>query len=155
MTSFIGLLAVCTRIQAIGSSIKDRGKKAANFAVLRETKMPALLTENLFIDHPQDAALLKDAAFREKLARGHVTGMAKAFSLKKKEPVGSQPVGSPGPSVPSGPFPDVPPDHWAADAIRIVKEAGLMTGREDGTFGPNELVTRAQLAVILSRLLDK
>lgn len=71
-------------IQAVGAGIKDRGKKAANFAVLRETKMPAILTENLFIDNAKDAALLKDAAFREKLARGHVIGMEKAFGLKKK-----------------------------------------------------------------------
>ena len=131
-------------IAAVGAGIKDRGKKTANFAVLRETKMPALLTENLFIDHAQDAARLKDAAFREKLARGHVIGMEKAFGLKRKaQPAQSKP----------GPFVDVPADHWAAEAIRIVRDAGLMTGREDGTFGPNEPVTRAQLAVILSRLI--
>lgn len=71
-------------IQAIDSGIKDRGKKAANFAVLRETKMPALLTENLFIDNAKDAAKLKDQAFLEKLARGHVVGLEKALGLKKK-----------------------------------------------------------------------
>lgn len=107
--------------------------------------MPALLTENLFIDHAQDAARLKDPAFREKLARGHVIGMEKAFGLKRK----AQPV-----QPQAGPFPDVPADHWAADAIRIVKEAGLMTGRADGTFGPNEPVTRAQMAAILSRMMQ-
>jgi len=138
-------------IAAVGAGIKDRGKKAANFAVLRETKMPALLTENMFIDHAQDAVLLKEPSFREKLARGHVLGLEKAFGLKKKGSPGS--TTSSGTSVPTGPFVDVPPDHWAADAIRIVKEAGLMTGREDGTFGPNDPVTRAQLAAILARLM--
>ena len=132
-------------MRTIGAIVKDRGKKAANFAVLRETKMPALLTENLFIDNAKDAALLKDPAFLDKLARGHVLGLEKALGLKKKVQQSSQ-------SKP-GPFRDVPNDHWAADAIWKVKEAGLMTGREDGTFGPNEPVTRAQLAVILSRLI--
>lgn len=129
-------------IRAAG--VTDRGKKAANFVVLRETKMPALLTENLFIDNAQDAARLKDPAFREKLARGHVVGLEKAFGLKKKA---AQPK--------PGPFPDVPADHWAAEAIRAVREAGLMTGKADGTFGPNEPVTRAQLAAILVRLMQK
>jgi len=131
--------------------VKDRGKKTANFAVLRETKMPALLTENMFIDHAQDAVLLKEPSFREKLARGHVLGLEKAFGLKKKETPGS--TTSSGTSVPTGPFVDVPPDHWAAEAIRFVKDAGLMTGREDGTFGPNEPGTRAQMATILAKLL--
>lgn len=124
--------------------VRDRGKKTANFAVLRETQMPALLTENLFIDHPQDAARLNDATFREALARAHVSGMEKALGLKRKE----QPVRS-------GPFPDVPSDHWAAEAIRFVKDAGFMTGRPDGSFGPNEPVTRAQMAVILEKLFKQ
>src|SRR5690606_27435986 len=62
-----------------------RGKKAANFAVLRETRMPAVLTENLFIDNASDAKLLKDPAFLDRIARGHVEGIAKAFGLKKKQ----------------------------------------------------------------------
>ncbi|MFB4258962.1 N-acetylmuramoyl-L-alanine amidase [Shouchella clausii] len=62
--------------------VRDRGKKDANFAVLRLTKMPAILTENLFIDNTHDAKLLKDAAFLKKVARGHVEGFAKAFKLK-------------------------------------------------------------------------
>jgi len=37
---------------------KDRGLKRSNFAVLRETKMPAILLENLFIDNSIDAAFL-------------------------------------------------------------------------------------------------
>jgi len=64
--------------------VRDRGKKTANFAVLRETKMPALLTENLFIDNAQDATKLKDKEFLEKLAWGHVVGLEKALDLKKK-----------------------------------------------------------------------
>lgn len=61
---------------------KDRGKKTANFAVVRQSKMPAVLTENLFIDHKGDAAKLKDDAFLDKLAQGHVNGLIKAFNLK-------------------------------------------------------------------------
>lgn len=34
-----------------GKGVKDRGKKSANFSVLRGTKVAAILTENLFIDN--------------------------------------------------------------------------------------------------------
>lgn len=63
--------------------VRDRGKKDANFAVLRETRMPAILTENLFLDHSNDAVLLKDSSFLQLIARGHVTGLEQAFHLEK------------------------------------------------------------------------
>lgn len=47
--------------------------------------MPAILTEVLFIDNPIEAARLKDSVFLEKVARGHATGIAKAFGLKPKQ----------------------------------------------------------------------
>lgn len=65
--------------------LRDRGKKRANFHVLRESNMPAVLTENGFIDNSSDAAKLKSAAFITSLARGHVNGIVKAFGLKPKK----------------------------------------------------------------------
>lgn len=64
--------------------VKDRGKKRANYAVLRLTKMPAILTENLFIDNQNDNKLLKQDDFIDKIALGHVNGLVKAFGLKQK-----------------------------------------------------------------------
>jgi N-acetylmuramoyl-L-alanine amidase len=72
-----------TIIKQVG--FKDRGKKQADFHVLRNTKMPAVLTENGFIDTLQDSDRLKDPEFIRKLARGHVFGLAKALGLKKKD----------------------------------------------------------------------
>lgn len=65
--------------------VTDRGKKSANYAVLRLTKMPALLTEVLFIDRATDATMLKNSAFLEQVALGHAIGVAKALGLKRKE----------------------------------------------------------------------
>ncbi|UQX52276.1 N-acetylmuramoyl-L-alanine amidase [Cytobacillus pseudoceanisediminis] len=62
----------------------DRGKKQADFHMLRESAMPALLTENGFIDNANDAAKLKSSTFIENLARGHVNGIVKCFNLSKK-----------------------------------------------------------------------
>lgn len=49
-------------------------------------------------------------------------------------------------------FWDVKKGHWAEHDIKQVAEDGLMVGFEDGSFKPNEPVTRAQLAVIINRL---
>ena len=63
------------------ASVTDRGKKTANFHVLRETAMPAILTENLFIDRAYDASLLKRADFLAATARGHAVGIARHLGL--------------------------------------------------------------------------
>ncbi|MRG88346.1 N-acetylmuramoyl-L-alanine amidase [Salinibacillus xinjiangensis] len=64
--------------------LSDRGQKKANFHVLRETTMSALLTENGFIDNRQDAALISDPSWRQDVAQGHVNGLARAFQLERK-----------------------------------------------------------------------
>lgn len=119
----------------------NRGKKRGNLAVLRHSNMPAILTESGFIDNANDAQLLKQSAFIDKIAQGHVNGLVKIFELKKKVTAT--------PTPPAGPFKDVPSDHWAVDAIKYVKDNGLMSGHTDGTFKPNEPVTRAQLAQVI------
>ncbi|MFB6473036.1 N-acetylmuramoyl-L-alanine amidase [Paenibacillus glucanolyticus] len=65
--------------------IIDRGQKAKNLHMCRESRMPAVLTENLFIDVASDAAKLKRHEVIEALIEGHVKGIAKYLGLKKKE----------------------------------------------------------------------
>lgn len=81
------------------NGLTDRGQKKANFHVLRESSMNALLSENGFITNTHDAALMKQASWLEKVAQGHVNGLAKAFNLKLK------PNPAPVPSTPSNPVP--------------------------------------------------
>lgn len=75
-----------TVMSAIGGKygVRDRGKKRANFHVLRETAMPAVLLENLFIDHSSDLNLLNSATFINDLSKAIGEGIAKAFSLSGK-----------------------------------------------------------------------
>ncbi|WP_143286936.1 LysM peptidoglycan-binding domain-containing protein, partial [Caenibacillus caldisaponilyticus] len=54
---------------------------------LRESAMPALLTENGFIDNASDAAKMKSSFWLDKVARGHVNGLALAFNLQKNTAV--------------------------------------------------------------------
>jgi N-acetylmuramoyl-L-alanine amidase len=64
-------------------NITDRGKKRANFAVLRETNMPSILTENLFIDTP-DSTYLKNKEFLKAIGEAHARGVAKFLGLPTK-----------------------------------------------------------------------
>ena len=60
-------------------------------------------------------------------------------------------VGSPEPAALPA-FPDVPDDAWFTDAVAWAEENGITTGFPDGTFRPDEPVTRGQLATFLLRL---
>ncbi|MCM3586546.1 N-acetylmuramoyl-L-alanine amidase [Mesobacillus maritimus] len=73
------------------NQLPNRGKKKADYHVLRESSMDALLTENGFIDNAQDAALMKQSSWRQKVAQAHANGIAKAFNLKHKESGGTDP----------------------------------------------------------------
>lgn len=53
------------------------------------------------------------------------------------------------PSAPS--FPDVAPDAWYAPGVTWAAEAGLVKGYDDGRFGPEDPITREQLATLLFR----
>jgi hypothetical protein len=52
-----------------------------------------------------------------------------------------------------GVFTDVLPAHWASDYINAIKEAGITTGYGDGTYGPEDPVSRDQMAVFIIRAL--
>lgn len=54
---------------------KDLGTLQANFAVLRLTRMPAILVELAFISNPYEAKLLSTEAFRENCAIGIANGI--------------------------------------------------------------------------------
>src|SRR5699024_5783382 len=63
---------------------RDRGKKGANFHVLRESAMYGGLTENGFIDHSTDAEKLKSDALLNQIASGHASVLAWAIGLKRR-----------------------------------------------------------------------
>jgi len=64
----------------------NRGKKTANFQVLRQTRMSAILVEHGFITNPQDAELLKQGDFREKLVEAMEHGIVLALNLRIEAP---------------------------------------------------------------------
>lgn len=50
-------------------------------------------------------------------------------------------------------FTDVPPGHWAAEAVYDLAREGIVEGFPDGTFRGNEPLTRYQMAMMIWRLL--
>ncbi|UOQ93426.1 N-acetylmuramoyl-L-alanine amidase [Halobacillus shinanisalinarum] len=65
-----------------GTHQNYRGIKEANFHVLRETHMIAVLTENGFMDHPDEAFLMLDRDFQREVAIEHAKGICDYFNVR-------------------------------------------------------------------------
>lgn len=64
--------------------ITNRGKKKANFWVVRKTNMKAILLEILFISNKKENSLLRDSKFKQACAEAIAAGIAEVEGLKKK-----------------------------------------------------------------------
>ena len=51
-------------------------------------------------------------------------------------------------------FTDLPSSHWAYSAVQDMVSKGVLTGFEDGTFRPNDAVTREQFAKVMVLALN-
>lgn len=78
-------------LKKYGLGAHGEDKKRANLAVVRETKMPAILTEMCFIDS-NDANLLKKDEFLQEMAAAYAQGVAKFLGLKAKDQITSESV---------------------------------------------------------------
>lgn len=70
---------------------KDRGKKKANFHVLREFDGASVLVELGFVSNAKDAGLLKDNSFLLQNAEALAAGIAAFFGVKKRQEI-SKPI---------------------------------------------------------------
>lgn len=116
----------------------DRGRKKANFAVLRESHMPSVLLENLFIDTKSNVTKLSDPRFREQIAGAIAGGVIKALKLQ-----GSVPTPTPQPTT--------LPEHWANPYFQKLVKAGLVQEQHN----LDSSVTWGEMSSVLAKLLDK
>lgn len=52
-------------------------------------------------------------------------------------------------------FSDVSEDHWAHNYILALYETGLVAGYGDGTFGPENNITRAEVMTVMNKILGR
>jgi uncharacterized repeat protein (TIGR01451 family)/CSLREA domain-containing protein len=85
----------------------------------------------------------EDDTFRPEAAVSRLEFAVMVTRLLKLAPADQQPTFTDGSSVPD----------WARDQVAAAVQAGIITGRPDGTFDPTAPVTRAEVAVMLVRAL--
>jgi len=155
-----GILGVLTaETGAVSRGIKDdadwRPSSDPNWTggmgVLRYFPGPAVLLELLFISNPQEEKLLSSPEFQQKCAHAIACGVLDFINSWKK--------GNPGVSSSSQaiePFPDLSPNLWEGKARKMaltLRDLGIITGYEDGTFRPNQPITRMEAASLIYRAL--
>ncbi|MCL2569431.1 MAG: S-layer homology domain-containing protein [Oscillospiraceae bacterium] len=52
------------------------------------------------------------------------------------------------------PFSDVAPQNWFNNAISTMTNADIFTGLPNGTFAPNQTITRAEMTAVIVRFMD-
>lgn len=93
----------------------DRGVKFARFYVLRNTAMPAALTELGFIRNPEDASALALDRVRQATAQAIADAVAEYFSLPALAP---QPAPQAGPAAPAAGTPILGPAQATAEQAK-------------------------------------
>jgi N-acetylmuramoyl-L-alanine amidase len=94
-------LAFATAVQGsvVGAlKVTDRGVKVGRYAVIRQTRCPAVLVEGGFINNPKQAKLISRPAYRDKLAEAIAQGVAdyqRQRTLELKKPKLAQVVSQP------------------------------------------------------------
>ncbi|MGE7828952.1 N-acetylmuramoyl-L-alanine amidase [Paenibacillus sp. NPDC093718] len=112
-----------------------------NFHMVRETSMPSILVEHAFMTNTEDLQRLQSDSFRRKCAEVAAKAICEYCGVNYKEGDTSDMT-----------FKDTK-GHWAEQAIETVAERRIMGGFSDGTFRPNEPMTRAQMAKVVSDIL--
>jgi hypothetical protein len=73
--------------------------------------------------------------------------------LSRLDGVGGTSVTGGTPPGVGGGFPDVPPGQWYSQAVAWASQNGIVGGHDDGTFGPDQPITREQMCAIFLRYL--
>lgn len=132
---------------------------------MRQKKMPLLVLLTIiilltFILAPAVAANIKPGSFEDPvLTKSYLDSFLNNFFKQKKEQINQldrqlneleKKVARLEASLVLPPFPDIE-GHWAYATITYLHRQDIVGGFEDGTFKPNNTVTRAQLATMLVR----
>ena len=100
---------------------------------------------NPFVSTMYEAGAIKDSEdyFRpnEPITRAELAVMAAQFATSK--------------AAKASTFSDVSKKHWAADEIALIQKMGWISGYPDGTFRPDNNITRAEAMAIINHMLER
>jgi N-acetylmuramoyl-L-alanine amidase len=113
-------------IKATG--LADRGVKSADYYVLRETRMTAILIECGFMTNRVEAELLKSDEYRRKCASAIVRGIVETYGLRPKQ--------------------QQPAKDWKQESVEWLHSVGLT----DTVRDPDTVPTWAELGAVLRKL---
>lgn len=133
-----------------GYGIPNRGTKQANFSVLRNTRMSALLLEEAFIDNKRDSELMVNDDFAEAYCRAVVEGVAEHLGLTKGS--GNSNPAKPSTSKPSTPSNNNQATGPIADIQRTLNDRYNLNIAVDNLYGPE---TKRALIIALQTELNK
>lgn len=87
-------LAKCIQKHSIADlGLRDRGIKVANFTVLKDTDMPAVLIEHGFYTNKEECEKLKTDSFRQKCAEADAKGILEHLGIPYEKEVADTDVG--------------------------------------------------------------
>lgn len=132
----IEAVTICEEMSKLG--FVNRGvKDGSKLYVIRNTNAKAMLVEVCFVDTQSDVDLYKTNISNvvDAIAKG-ITG-EKVINVNDETEV----------------FKDVPKTDYAYEQIKKLKEYGIINGYMDGTFRPDDKITRRDMAIIVANAL--
>jgi len=151
--------AVDPIVEGIATSFTEWDRDPAAYYTARQ-QLADLIETHLFSDVPSDHWAFDEigacvdagvvSGYRDGLYRpGHAVSRAQmaVFIARARGWVGLEDDMTTAPEL----FPDVPAGAWAGTAIQACLDNGVATGYDDGTFRPDESVSRDQMAVFIAR----
>jgi hypothetical protein len=108
-----------------------------------------MLAKTSYVKARLDNLLDWTVGFAPEVAKPAVAAVPAAVAGQTAAVVGKPMPGMGSLVVPGAEFSDIPEDFWAGNSVKYIAAAGVMKGYADGTFKPNRVVSRAELASIL------
>ncbi len=120
-------------------------------------EIPDSISSSAFSDVPTDAwyAPYTQTAYEERIAEGYDDGTFGSSSYINRAEAVKILLEAAGTDVTSDllDFPDIDSDAWYYDYVSTAYNLGIISGYNDGTFGPGDNMTRAQVCKVLVELL--
>lgn len=138
---------IVKKISALG--LKNRGVKKYDWSLIKRIKnqgVSSALLEVCFIDDIDDMKIYNER--KKEIAAAIAEGIAEGFGLKKKEVT----VNEEAKDEKENCLTDIK-GHWAEKHIQKLVDYGVVNGYPDGTFKPDNTITRAEAAAMISNAL--